>query len=47
MVVSAHYKSLLLLLLLLFRLATVVSSNPINFVNADCYDWGSGIKNAH
>ena len=30
-----------------FRIATVVSSNSINFVNAQCEDWVSGVKNAH
>ena len=28
-----------------FWLATVVSSNPFNFVNADYYEWVSGVKN--
>ena len=30
-----------------FRLATVMSSNPFNFVNAHYYEWVSGVKNAH
>ena len=30
-----------------FRLATVVSSNPFNFVNAHCYEWVSSVKNVH
>ena len=30
-----------------FRLATVVNSNPFNFVNAHCYEWDSSVKNSH
>ena len=30
-----------------FQLATVVSSNPFNFVNAHCYEWMSSVKNVH
>ena len=30
-----------------FRLATVVSSNSFNIVNAHSYEWVSGVKNAH
>ena len=30
-----------------FRLATVMSSNPFNIVNAHCYELMSSVKNVH